>query len=71
MDMKESPSKGPDVLYEEGTREAQVRAGQQRARLLRQERAKRETAAAVNDMEGRTARNTQIRQGAGRASTTS
>ncbi|PTD02971.1 hypothetical protein FCULG_00009639 [Fusarium culmorum] len=35
MDMKESPSKGPDVLYEEGTREAQVRAGQQRARLLR------------------------------------
>ncbi|CAF3645480.1 unnamed protein product [Fusarium graminearum] len=24
MDMKESPSKGPDVLYEEGTREAQV-----------------------------------------------
>ncbi|CAF3565517.1 unnamed protein product, partial [Fusarium graminearum] len=47
MDMKESPSKGPDVLYEEGTREAQVRAGQQRARLLRQERAKRETAAAA------------------------
>lgn len=35
MDMKESPSKGPDVLYEEGTREAQVRAGQRARHLLR------------------------------------